>query len=165
MRPRSPRMEDISVSRAKCLVYIGSVAVTMTVASCGPSSHELRDAKAPPASSLQAPANSPEIAPLADSRVGDATRHWVQDAQLRALMKSLVAKTQRNLPNGLSQDPEDSQASEPRNAMGAARLADGLAASAVRIPASVAAMKMSEADRAGFQAEADTLHDLALRLG
>jgi hypothetical protein len=49
--------------------------------------------------------------------------------------------------------------------MGAAKLADGLAAAAERIPSSVTTASMSEADRAGFQAEADTLRDQALRLG
>jgi hypothetical protein len=92
-------------------------------------------------------------------------RHWVQGAQLRTLMKDVSSKAQRNWPNNLPQDPEDQRAFNSRDAMGAARLADGLAAAAVRIPEAVTNANMSEADRAGFQAEADTLRDQALRLG
>jgi phage-related protein len=80
-------------------------------------------------------------------------------------MKDLSAKTQRNWPKDLPQDPEDQQSRRSRDTMGAAKLADGLAAGAERIPASVTTATMSEADRAGFQAEADTLRDQALRLG
>jgi cytochrome c556 len=47
----------------------------------------------------------------------------------------------------------------------AAKLADGLADAAARIPSSVREAEMSEADRAGFQAEANTLRYQAMELG
>lgn len=93
-------------------------------------------------------------------------RHWVQSNQLRNLMKGISANAQRNWPNGVPQDPEDSQGRAIAKTIDdAAKLADGLAAAAVAIPASAAERPMSEADRAGFQAEADILRDQAMRLG
>jgi cytochrome c556 len=93
-------------------------------------------------------------------------KHWVQNEQLRGLMKELSAKSQRNWPKDVPQDPEDPQSGDPRNTMdSAAKLADGLAATAARIPESVTNANMSEADLAGFQAEANTLRDQAMRLG
>src|SRR6202011_4574176 len=90
----------------------------------------------------------------------------VQTDQLRTLMKELSARTDRNWPKNLPPDPEDRQNGDIPKAMASAtKLADGLAAAALRIPASVTNAKMSEADRAGFEAEANTLHDQALRLG
>jgi soluble cytochrome b562 len=93
-------------------------------------------------------------------------RHWVQNQQLRSLMKSVQLKTLTNWPRQVPQDPEDPQLVNPDALMAnAAILADGLADAAVRIPASVTNSKMSDADSAGFQAEANTLHRQALRLG
>jgi hypothetical protein len=93
-------------------------------------------------------------------------KHWVQDDQLRNLMKDISAKAQRNWPTDVPRDPEDQQSGDLSHAVqSAATLSDGLAAAAVRIPASVSGMKMSEADTVGFQAEANLLRDQALRLG
>jgi hypothetical protein len=49
-------------------------------------------------------------------------------------------------------------------AASAATTADDLAQTALRIPAAVDGKSLSEADRAGFVAQARTLHDQALRL-
>lgn len=148
----------------KSLGCCGTIVVAAGVASCAPSSHEPLNAKNP-CLSTQAEVRGPDSSSLASPKLDDMARHWVQDAQLRSLMQELSAKTQRNWPNNLPLDPEDQQAGRSRNAMGAAKLADGLAAAAERIPASVSTASMSEADRAGFQAEADTLRGQALRLG
>jgi hypothetical protein len=107
----------------------------------------------------------PDSIARTSAKPDDVARHWVQDAQLRTLMHDLSDKTQQNWPKDLPLDPEDQQTSRSRNTMGAAKLSDGLAAAAERIPASVSAASISEADRAGFQAEADTLREQALRLG
>lgn len=93
-------------------------------------------------------------------------RHWMQSDQLRSLMQGMSAKTERDWPNGAPQDPQDPAAGDLNKQFAdAGRLADGLAAAAVRIPDSVAERSMSEADRAGFRAEADVLRDQAMRLG
>src|SRR3954469_15452295 len=81
--------------------------------------------------------------------------HWVQNTQLRALMKEMSERTQAHTPRNLPQDPEDAASKDPDAAFKqAAMLADGLAGAAVRIPASVASVQMSEADRRAFEAEA-----------
>jgi len=90
----------------------------------------------------------------------------MQSDQLRDLMKGISANTERNWPNGVRPDPQDPQARDlGRQIDAAGKLADGLAAAAVHIPESVADRPMSEADRAGFRAEADILRDQAMRLG
>jgi cytochrome c556 len=92
--------------------------------------------------------------------------HWVQNQELQTLMKSVKLRTQTNWPRQVPQDPEDAQSAQPDAAMAnAAILADSLANAAMQIPASVTNSKMSDADSAGFQAEANTLHRQALRLG
>jgi cytochrome c556 len=120
------------------------------------------------------PQQSPPAAatpePLATSQgtwtPGGMGHHWVQNQQLQALMKSVNAKTQANWPRHVPQDPEDPQSANPDAQMAnAAILADSLADAAVQIPASVTTSKMSDADSAGFQAEANTLHRQAVRLG
>jgi hypothetical protein len=146
---------------SRCCV---TVIVAAGAASCAPSSHEQVNADNP-YPSAQAEVQGPDTTLRAGPVPDDMARHWVQDAQLRGLMKDLSAKTQQNWPKDLPQDPEDQQSRRSRDTMGAAKLADGLAAGAERIPASVTTATMSEADRAGFQAEADTLRDQALRLG
>jgi cytochrome c556 len=81
-------------------------------------------------------------------------------------MKSLSSRSQRDWPRGVPQDPEDEQNGDLAKMMdSAAILADHLADTSVQIPASVIDSKMSEADLAGFQAEANTLHRQAVRLG
>ena len=92
--------------------------------------------------------------------------HWVQSDGLRTLMKEISLNTQQHWPQGVPRDPEDQELGElPRATARAVTLADGLAAAAVRIPASVAAKDMNEADVAGFRAEANVLRDQSLRLG
>ncbi len=89
----------------------------------------------------------------------------MQSEQLRDLMKGISANTERNWPNGVPPDPEGPQSRDlGRQFAAAGKLADGLAAAAVHIPERIADRPMSEADRTGFQAEADVLRDQAMRL-
>jgi hypothetical protein len=92
--------------------------------------------------------------------------HWVQSDRLRPLMTEIASKAQSDWPTGIPLDPEDKSTGDLPGAIeSAAALADELAGAAIRIPQSVTAARMSEADRAGFQAQADTLHQQALRFG
>ena len=114
----------------------------------------------------QQPATGPVATTHASWTADGNGKHWVQNDQLRSLMKSLSGRTQRDWPRGVPQDPEDEQNGDLTKTMdSAAVLADHLADTAIQIPASVIDSKMSEADLAGFQAEANTLHRQAVRLG
>ena len=97
----------------------------------------------------------------------EAGEHWVQDQELRGVMQDLSLKLQRNAPQGVPEDPED--AADPndldRSFRQAQQLADGLAAAAVRIPASVDGAKMGEARYTEFRRVANTLRDHAFSLG
>jgi hypothetical protein len=143
---------------------IGFLLALTGLIGCSPSS---------PNADIAAPGQSP-AAPAPDAVAtsqgtwtpGGIGRHWVQNQQLQLLMKSVKNKTQVNWPRQVPQDPEDPQSADPDAVMAnAAILADSLADAALNIPASVTSSKMSDADSAGFQAEASTLHRQALRLG
>lgn len=151
-------MNQIKVSIRVALIF---VATGLT--SCTRSSQESGNLAAQHSS---APPPTPVATAGGNQNSEDMGRHWVQSDQLRTLMKELSARTDRNWPKDVPPDPEDRQTGDLHHAMGSAtKLADGLAAAALRIPASVTNAKMSEADRAGFEAEAITLHDQAVRLG
>jgi hypothetical protein len=92
--------------------------------------------------------------------------HWVQNEQLRRVMQELSVKLQRNSPAALPEDPEDAINKEDveQSFQQAERLADGLAAAAVRIPATVDRAKMGEARHTEFTRLADTLRDNAFTL-
>lgn len=151
----------------KAVHGFGLLCVALLVASCTPQQREQQGGTANATAEVIQPSlpSRAEKTPAEPSHqpMGD---HWVQSDALRTLMKDVSQKMQRNWPQGVPRDPEDRETGElPRAMDSAATLADGLAAAAVRIPGSVRAEKMNEADGAGFRAEADTLRDQSLRLG
>ena len=77
-------------------------------------------------------------------------------------MKDISLRTQASWPQGLPGDAEDGNSSPEQAFSDAADLADSLAANAMRIPDSVGDIPMSQADKAGFNAEAFTLHEQAV---
>jgi hypothetical protein len=94
-----------------------------------------------------------------------APQHWVQNDQLRAVMGELSLRTRESWPKDLPEDPEASRPWDRGRAFGdAARLAEGLAEAADRIPLSVRDAPMSADDRRGFVAEARRLRESALQL-
>jgi soluble cytochrome b562 len=144
-------MEDITVSLNKLSILAALMFGGACFMSCTSSTPEKQIADEPPAS-----AHSPEP-------VG---KHWVQDEQLRRLMIGMSAKSQQDWPKDVPQNPEDADTGNLSQTMNsAAKLADGLASSAMHIPDGIVAKMTSEADRAGFQAQADVLHSQAVRLG
>jgi cytochrome c556 len=144
-------MEEVSVNPIKVPLLIGLLAGGACFISCTSSSQEKEAAQESDSST-----RSPEA----------MGKHWVQNEQLRKVMMEMSAKSQRNWPKDVPQDPEDPTAGNLSQTMdSAAKLADGLAASAMQIPDGVVDRMVSEADRAGFQAQANILHDQAVRLG
>lgn len=93
-------------------------------------------------------------------------KHWVQNEQLRKVMAEMSSQSQRNWPSDVPQDPEDPASGNLTKTMNsAAKLAEALAASAMKIPDGVVDKMASDADRAGFQAQAGILRAQAERLG
>jgi hypothetical protein len=105
----------------------------------------------------------------ADARGGGD--HWVQDEQLRAVMRQVSRHAER-WPAAVPEDGSAQGRAQSREAQAeaddafrdAVALADGLAEAARRIPRSVADHPMSREDRSGFNAEAGRLREQALRL-
>lgn len=106
-----------------------------------------------------APTTLPTTAPVAE--------HWVRDARLRVVMDQLSLRTnQGRWPKEMPKEAEGTTNRSTEWYFGqAVLLANDLAATAQRIPQNVDVSKMSDADRAGFTAEAATLHEQALNLG
>lgn len=91
--------------------------------------------------------------------------HGLRDEQLNQLMQRISAKTEKYWPEDVPRPRDDQKAGDLAKASESAhRLADALASAAERIPASVERVPMTEADRAGFMAEATTFGAQALRL-
>jgi cytochrome c556 len=91
-------------------------------------------------------------------------KHSVQGQDLKALM-TRVSQLNARLPKGLPEDVESPTGRELAvAAASAATSADYLADAALRIPQSLQGKSLSEADRRGFTAQAQTLHDQAVRL-
>jgi hypothetical protein len=89
--------------------------------------------------------------------------HWVQDTRLRTLMDGIAIKS-ATVPEG-TEDVESPASLQQKQSFDlAAALADTLAQTALQIPQVPGKDKLSEADRRGFDAEANTLHELALEL-
>lgn len=91
------------------------------------------------------------------------TAHWVQDQRLREVMAEL-SKKNPNWPAGIPQDPESQQLPKDESFDEVAQLANSLMLSAERIPEVASKIKMNEADREGFLAQARVLRDQAKRL-
>jgi cytochrome c556 len=158
-------MKDIQMNLISTSVRFALVPLLACVSSCTPSSPDSSSASSPHAA-VQTPASDPASVAQASWTPNGVGRHWVQNQQLRNLMKAMNTKTQANWPRNVPQDPEDPRSDNLDQMMAnAAALSDSLANTALLIPVSAKDSKMSEADSAGFQAEATTLHRQALRLG
>ncbi len=127
----------------RCLALAGAAALV----SCSPSAE---------------PVSKPIVTPprAASQPLG---AHWIQDQRLRTVMSEL-SKRNPNWPAGLAQDPETPGEAKPSQFNEVASLAGTLASAADRLPELAGVIKMSEADRRGFLAEAHTLRDQAVRL-
>jgi cytochrome c556 len=103
--------------------------------------------------------------PASSGAAGDQPkRHAVQGQELKTLM-ARVAQLNSTLPKDLPGDVETTAGPTlPVAAAATATSADRLAAAALSIPRSVDAKPLGEADRAAFNALAQTLHDQAVRL-
>jgi hypothetical protein len=147
---------------AKSLIVV--LASLASVTSCT-SSPERASVTRTPEAKVETSPRPGDVA--ATSRESDqAGKHWVQSEQLSDLMNSISAKMLADAPEDLHRPRADVGEDDVERAItSAAKLAEGLAASAERIPVSVEHVKMSEADRAGFLAEAETLRKQALELG
>lgn len=95
---------------------------------------------------------------------GQASKHWVQSEKLKAAMAD-IAKLHGSLPKNL---PDDVESPSGRMvivaAASAATSADQLATTAESLPRALEGKKISETDRRGFIAMAQTLHDQAIQL-
>ncbi len=100
------------------------------------------------------------------TRLGEfETRHWVHSERLRAVMAILERDTLTTWPQEVENEYAAIDAEKTKQAFDEARsLAEQLASSAPTITAAVKAIRMSEADRRAFVAQADTLRDQARRL-
>jgi hypothetical protein len=90
--------------------------------------------------------------------------HWVQDAEVRALMQRM-ARGNTAWPDDLPEDPEGVNRADPSQAYAeAATLADLLAQIASDIPQAIAHKSLPDAKRKGFIKEAEALQRHALEL-
>jgi hypothetical protein len=128
-----------------------TAAVVVLLASCqsNPPSGERRAAQLPP------PVTRPATA---------SAKHSIQGQQLKAAMQE-IARLHASLPKDL---PEDVESPTGRQvalaAASAATAANNLAGAAVNLPRALEGKPLGEAERRGFVAFADTLHDQAIRL-
>lgn len=91
-------------------------------------------------------------------------KHWVQNARLKTVMDQ-ISKLNASFPNGLPDDVESPAGREAAAATAtASSAAEDLARAALEIPTALEGKSVSEADRAGFTAEAQTLHAQAIRI-
>lgn len=90
-------------------------------------------------------------------------KHWLHDQRLREIMSRLVLE--QPWPERIDDRHVNRRDDESRAALAdAQKLARALAMTAREIPDLVARIPMSEADRRSFKAQADTLHDQAVKL-
>ena len=94
------------------------------------------------------------------------SHHWVQNDQLQVVMKKLGSTSATHWPNSLPDDPEVTVTTDDRNKefKSGIELAAGLANEATRIPGTVGALNLSDADRSAFIGTANVLSDQAQRL-
>jgi cytochrome c556 len=113
---------------------------------------------------VAAPAPAAATAATAATTTAPSGKHWVQDANVRAVMKQIAAAT-GSWPQDL---PPHAEAANPldleRAFNDSARLARTLAKEAAELPAAVAERPMPEEARRGFIAQAQTLRRHALEL-
>jgi hypothetical protein len=132
-----------AVGAAATLTLISCASTTRYPASTGASS-------SPPVVSAE-----PATEPLGG--------HWVHNQRLRAVMAEL-SKRNPDWPASVPQEPEDAKAGKPKAFEDVAAHATALMVAADRLPDIASKLKMNEADRRGFLAEAQVLHDQAERL-
>ena len=148
------------------ITAIGLSLLLAAVASCNRTAD--RPSAGPVPSDRAAPATTtaPAVTGARTESGAAPAPHGLQDDQLRALMKLIAARTQQDWPENVPRPLDDQQTGELARAIESARkLSAGLAPAAERIPMSVERLPMSDADRAGFNAEAGILRDQAMRLG
>ncbi len=91
-------------------------------------------------------------------------QHWVQNQRLK-LMMDQISKLNASIPKGLPEDVESPEGREASlAAANASTAADDLARTALLLPSLMEGKSLNEADRRGFTAEAQTLHDQAVQL-
>lgn len=129
----------MKIAAAGCLALI--------LAGCAPSAPTTPQATSPAARPTSQPMNA----------------HWVQDQRLRLVMAEL-AKRNPNWPKSIPQEPESPAKGKPEDFAEVAALSESLMQAADRLPDVAGGIKMGEADRRGFLAEAQVLHDQAERL-
>lgn len=106
-------------------------------------------------------AGAPGLVPLVPA---SPSKHWVQDERLRQIM-AVLNKRNPDWPRDIPQEPEGTQSPGAGQQFDeVAALAGSLAVASEHIPDLAATLKMEEADRRGFIAEAKTLHDQAEQL-
>jgi hypothetical protein len=89
--------------------------------------------------------------------------HWIHNQALKQVMAQLYANNP-SWPSGMPQDPESAKVGSAADYDKIESLADELALSADQLPTVAEKLTMNEADRAGFLAEANVLHEQARRL-
>jgi cytochrome c' len=130
---------------AKLLSMAGAVALV----SCSPSAEPVsRPVASSPIVASQRPAS------------GQIGAHWIQDQHLRLVMAQLSSRNP-SWPAGIPQEPESPGQGQPAQFDEVALLAAALGNAADQLPEVAGRIKMTEADRRGFLAEAQTLRDQA----
>ena len=92
-----------------------------------------------------------------------ADEHWIHDQRLRLLMAKL-SKRNPYLPTDGSPDPQSNRRGTPEGFVEVAAIANAIMVAADQLPGVTATIKMNEADRSGFLAQARNLHQQAERL-
>jgi hypothetical protein len=150
------------ILRAAAPVAAAAVLVLAGTIACNRSNADRGSGSASASGGMKQPAGAPlperglTTRPMAD--------HWMQTPELKALMARLghAADATPRLPG----DPEKPPAPEEleRAFANAATLAEQLSAASRDIPAAAAWLKLSEGDRRGFVAEAESLGKYAAQL-
>jgi len=137
--------------------FLTKFILTVTVATAAISCDSSRSA---PKSQATPSSTAPGLAPASQP----ATSHWTQNQRLRLLMAEFNKQTP-GWPAGRPSEPEaPAAATQPYQFDEIAVLANALARSADNLPAVTSTIPMSDADRAGFLAEARTLRNQAIEL-
>lgn len=96
------------------------------------------------------------------ARTLDVNQHWLQDEELQSIMADITR--QYPMPRDHAEAGTEQRAELRRWTSEVAKLAADLHRAAERIPAVVATVRMTPADRAAFTAQADILGDQARAL-
>lgn len=124
------------------------------------------DARSKPEPEMRSKPDKPLIR-RADVDTPSHFHHWVQNDQLRLVMIQLGSSSAAQWPSTLPDDPEVAVSERDRDEAfrKGAELAHSLAQAAGRIPASVAHLELSQADRDAFVATANALQEQSQKLG